>query len=259
MPMIGNEGVSILDYHYIFSENNILLEKNSSTLPDESVVKKCLDYQLAFDWFCEPQLNYTALLLESDAPALSGCRWTPLRSYFAMGIDGVPLAARAMSLFRWRRSTRFCGTCGGAMYDSTEETARKCILCGHIVFPTIEPAIIVLISKGDRFLLGRHAHRNTTVYTCIAGFVEQGETLEACVAREIREETAIEVKNIRYVGSQSWPFPDQLMLAFKAEWASGTPVPDYDELDDLQWFTRDNLPDIPLPGSVAYKLITGAI
>jgi NAD+ diphosphatase len=97
------------------------------------------------------------------------------------------------------------------------------------------------------------------VYTCIAGFVEQGETLEACVAREIREETSIEVKNIRYVGSQSWPFPDQLMLAFKAEWASGTPTPDHDELDDLQWFTRDSLPDIPPPGSVAHRLITGTI
>jgi NAD+ diphosphatase len=259
MPMIGNQGVSILDYHYIFSENEILLEKGSDLLPDESVVKKCLEYQLAFDWFCEPQLNYTALQLESNAPEPHGCRWIPLRSYFAAGKEDVPLAARAMSLLRWRHSTRFCGICGGAMYDSTEETARTCIVCGNVVFPRIEPAIIVLISKGDLLLLGRHAHRNTTMYTCVAGFVEQGETLEECVTREIREETAIEVKNIRYVGSQSWPFPDQLMLAFKAEWASGTPTPDHNELDDLQWWTRDNLPDIPPPGSVAYKLITGAI
>jgi NAD+ diphosphatase len=257
--MVGNNGVSILDYHYIFSDTDILLEKDSCLLPDESVVKKCLDYQLAFDWFCEPQLNYTALQMENDAPEPAGCRWMPIRGYFALGTEDMPLAARAMALLRWRRRTRFCGTCGGAMHDSTEETARKCILCGRIVFPSIEPAIIVLISKGDRLLLARHANRNTTVYTCIAGFVEQGETLEACVAREIREETGIEVKIIRYAGSQSWPFPDQLMLAFKADWASGTPTPDHNELDDVQWWTRDNLPSIPPPGSVAYKLITGAI
>jgi NAD+ diphosphatase len=257
--MIGKNGVSILNYRYIFSDTDILLEKSTDQLPDESVVKKCFEYQLAFDWFCEPQLDYTTLLLESDAPEPAGCRWIPLRSYFAMGSADVPLAARAMSLLRWRQTTRFCPTCGGALHDSTEETARKCIMCGRILFPSMEPAIIVLISKDDRLLLARHAHRNTTVYTCIAGFVEQGETLEACVAREIREETAIEVKNIRYVGSQSWPFPDQLMLAFKAEWASGIPTPDHNELDDVQWWTRDNLPDIPPPGSVAYRLITGSI
>jgi NAD+ diphosphatase len=237
----------------------LLLHKTTGSLPDEQLIRQCLDYQLASDWFCEPQRNYTALMLKDNTPEPSGYCWTPLRAYFAGGKPDIPLASRALGLLRWRRSTRFCPSCGGALQDAVEETARKCIVCGRTMFPAIEPAIIVLISKGDTFLLARHANRDTTVYTCIAGFVEQGETLEECVAREIREEAGIEVKNIRYAESQSWPFPDQLMLAFKADWASGIPTPDGKEINDLQWFSRDNLPDIPPPGSVSNRLITGGI
>jgi NAD+ diphosphatase len=97
------------------------------------------------------------------------------------------------------------------------------------------------------------------VYTCIAGFVEAGETLEQCVAREIREEASIEVHNIRYAASQSWPFPDQLMVAFTCDWLSGDPTPDGKEISDLRWFARDELPAIPPKGSVAYRLIMGEV
>jgi NAD+ diphosphatase len=97
------------------------------------------------------------------------------------------------------------------------------------------------------------------VYTCIAGFVEAGETLEQCVVREIWEEAAIEVHNIRFVASQSWPFPDQLMVAFACDWLSGEPTPDGKEIADLRWFTRDALPAIPPKGSVSHRLITGEV
>ena len=237
----------------------MLVRGDGFELPGEAALKKCLEYQLAQDWFSEPALGYTALNLETDAPTLAGCRWIPIREYLALGQPESGIAARAKSLLNWRRATRFCGSCGGALHDSTKETARVCIVCGRIVFPAIEPAIIVLVEKEGRLLLAKHAHRNFNVYSCLAGFVEQGESIEATVVREVREEAGIEIARVRYVGSQSWPFPNQLMLAFRAEWQSGELFLDTSELEDLQWFSRDALPPIPPPGSVAWRLIMGKI
>ncbi len=145
------------------------------------------------------------------------------------------------------------------MQDDKYETARKCILCGHVTFPVIAPAMIVLVEKDDSILLARHSQRNTDIFTCLAGYVEYGESAEESVAREVREEVGIEIENIRYVTSQSWPFPDQLMLAFRANWKSGELTPCRDEIDEAHWFSRDNLPAIPKPGSVAHMLITGEL
>jgi len=243
----------------VFSGNTVLVQGSGFLHPDEAVIKKCLEYQLALDWFSEPEHNYTALILETDAPEPSGCRWIPIRDYFAAVLKDSDLLARSRSLLNWRRGTRFCGSCGGALHDSTQETSRTCILCGRIFFPAIEPAIIVLVEKNEQILLAKHAYRNTNVYTCLAGFVEQGETVEQAVHREVREEAGIEIQKVRYVGSQSWPFPNQLMLAFKAEWESGDIHPDPKEIDELKWFLRDALPPIPPKGSVARRLIMNEI
>ena len=113
----------------------------------------------------------------------------------------------------------------------------------------------MLVSKGDKILLARHAQRNQDVYTCLAGFVEAGESIEHAVRREIMEETGIKVKNIKYFGSQSWPFPANLMFGFTAEYESGEITPQADEIADAQWFDRDNSPATPPKGSIAYKLI----
>jgi NAD+ diphosphatase len=248
-----------LENRFVFSGNFLLVQKERVELPDEETVKKCLDYQLALDWFSEPDLDYTALILEEDAPEPAGYRWFPIREFFVAQRSLVSLVSRARSLLNWRRNTRFCGSCGGALHDSSEETARKCILCGKIVFPSIEPAIIVLIEKKGSYLLARHAYRNTTVFTCLAGFVEQGETIEEAVHREVKEEAGIAIQNLRYVGSQSWPFPNQLMLAFRADWKAGEPRADRKELLDIKWFPKDKLPEIPPQGSVAWRLIKGEI
>jgi NAD+ diphosphatase len=257
--MLSRSFDSILENRFIFSGNTILVRKDGVELPDEETVKKCLDYQLALDWFSEPELGYTALIFETDAPEPAGYRWIFIREFFIAQPSLANLTARARSLLNWRRSTRFCGSCGGALHDSSEETARKCILCGKIVFPAIEPAVIVLIEKNGLLLLAKHAYRNTNVYTCLAGFVEQGESIEDTVRREVREEAGIEIQNLRYVGSQSWPFPNQLMLAFRAGWKSGEPRADRKELIDLKWFSREQLPPIPPQGSVAWRLIMGEI
>jgi NAD+ diphosphatase len=250
---------TVFEHRYIFSGNTMLVQGAELESPCEDVLRKCFDYQLALDWFSEPELRYSAIVLEDDAPLPAGCRWIPIREYFAAEKPDGGLAARARSLLNWRRTHRFCGSCGGALHDSSEETARKCIICGKIIFPAIEPAVIVLIKKDGKLLLAKHANRNTNVYTCLAGFVEQGETIEDTVRREVREEASIEITNLRYAGSQSWPFPDQLMLAFRADWKSGVPEPDKKEIEDLKWFSPDNLPPIPPMGSVAWRLITDKI
>ena len=125
------------------------------------------------------------------------------------------------------------------------------------VFPQIEPAVIVCVKRGEEILLARHANRTKSFWTTLAGFVEIGETAENAVKREVFEETAIRVKNIRYVASQSWPFPDQLMLAFVAEYDAGEINIQKEEILEAAWFSRTALPEIAPKGSVAYDLITG--
>ena len=135
----------------------------------------------------------------------------------------------------------------------------KCPNCGELLFPRIDPCIIVLVRKGDKILLARHTQRNQDIYACLAGYVEAGETIENAVRREIFEETGIKVKNIQYRGSQSWPFPRQLMLAFYADYESGEIKVQEEEIEDAKWFDINDLPATPAPGSIAYKLIHGEI
>jgi NAD+ diphosphatase len=252
---------AVLDRRYVFSGNLMLVQGAGYAHPAEALVRQYL--QPALDWFSEPAQRGIALLLENDAPAPPDCRWIPIREYMAAGMSDVGAAARARALLNWRKAARFCGSCGGELRDSAEETARVCVSCGRIIFPAIEPAIIALVQKDGKLLLARHTarptYRNTDVYTCIAGFVEQGESIEEAAAREIREEAGIEIQNLRYAGSQSWPFPNQLMLGFKAEWKSGELRPDKKELEDIRWFSRDSLPPIPPPGSIAWRLIMGEL
>jgi NAD+ diphosphatase len=271
MALLDRENIQFLPLIYVFAgpsvlvcdqegaraEGDTVVLSKPPVLPREETARLFLEKQVAKDWFSEADYGYTALLLEDDAPVPPGFCWLRIRTYFSWGSLDVPKASRAMALFRWRETRRFCSLCGGVLRDTVDETARKCILCGKVFYPVIEPCIIVRVQKGDKILLAKHIQRNMDVYTCIAGFVEAGETLEQCVAREIRDEAAIEVHNIRYMASQSWPFPDQLMIAFSCDWLTGEPTPDGTEISDLRWFARDSLPAIPPKGSVAHRLIMG--
>ena len=274
--MISNQMNVFCEIHFIFRENSILLQ--GEKLPDESVVRRCLEMNVAEDWFAELEYGYSALLLEKDTPNPAGCTDIPLREFFhkMRGIDRLAdlisftdenkkmsgaelsgLAARARGLLNFKHDKRFCSKCGAPLKDDLYFTARTCTHCKRQYFPQLEPAIITLVSRGDEILLACHKNRNTDVYSCIAGFVEMGETIENAVKREVLEETGITVKNIRYVGSQAWPFPDQLMLAFRAEYESGEITIQEDELKDARWFKRETLPKVPGPGSVAHNLING--
>lgn len=193
-------------------------------------------------------------LLPKKAP--KGWRFHPMRGLFdKLAPEQVALASRAVQLVTWERANRFCGRCGTAMHAKTDEIARECPACGHLVYPRISPAMIVAVTRGDRILLAKAAKFKREMYSVLAGFVEPGESLEECVRREVREEVGIEIGNIRYVGSQSWPFPHSLMVGFTAEHASGEIRVDGDEIVDARWFTADELPPIPGKISIARQLI----
>ena len=186
----------------------------------------------------------------------AGYQMMELRQFFALHTEEENFHyARARGLLSWRSGMRFCPHCGTALTDSPTLTARECPECKSLHFPKIEPCVIVVIRKGNQILLARHVERNQDIYACIAGFVEDGESLEQALRREIREETGLEVKNIRYFGSQSWPFPYQLMIGFTAEYASGEIHVQKEELQEARWFDIHDLPPHPRPGSISHLLI----
>jgi len=165
------------------------------------------------------------------------------------------VASQASQLLTWASTHRHCGRCGAATSPAPGERAMTCPSCGLLSFPRISPAVIVCVLKGDEILLAR-AHRFPPgMYSVLAGFVEAGESLEECAHREIREETGVEVRGLRYFGSQSWPFPHSLMVAFTARYRSGDLRAEERELADARWFGRDSLPDLPLKASIARRMI----
>ncbi|NUU69160.1 NAD(+) diphosphatase [Enterobacteriaceae bacterium BIT-l23] len=169
------------------------------------------------------------------------------------------LAGRAVQLAEFYRSHRFCGYCGHSMHPSKTEWAMLCNNCRERYYPQIAPCIIVAIRDRDKILLAQHNRHRNGLYTVLAGFVEVGETLEQAVAREVMEESGIQIKNLRYISSQPWPFPQSLMTAFMADYDSGELVVDRSELLDASWYRYDQLPLLPPPGTVARRLIEDTV
>ncbi len=165
------------------------------------------------------------------------------------------LAGTANHILHWNSVNQYCGCCGHKTADKKDERAKICPSCGYTVYPRISPATITAVFRKDKILLAHNKNFKKDLYSLIAGYVEPGETLEQCVVREIREEVGIKVKNIKYFGSQPWPFPDSLMMAFTAEYESGEIEVDNFEITDAAWYSADNLPEIPNTDSVAGKMI----
>lgn len=169
--------------------------------------------------------------------------------------DIFRITLRAVHTIDWDKTDQFCTRCGSKTENKTDERAKRCPVCKHVGFMRISPAVIVLISRGDHILLARSQRFKDEMYSVLAGFVEPGETLEDTVRREIKEEVGIDVKDIRYFGSQPWPFPDSLMIAFTARYAGGDIRIEESEIADAQWFDCNNLPIIPGKISIARSMI----
>ena len=165
------------------------------------------------------------------------------------------VATRAVQIVDWDRTHLFCGRCGAPLRTKATERAKDCPICGQLHFPRLAPAIIVLVERGHELLLARSRHFLQGMYSVLAGFVEPGESLEEAVVREVKEEVGIDVKDIKYFGSQPWPFPHSLMIAFTATYAGGEISLSDGEIEDAGWFTVENLPPLPGKISIARKLI----
>ncbi len=205
-----------------------------------------------------------ALGLAGEAP-LPEARHDDLRGVSGLlPAEELALLGYARAMVHWHGMHRHCGRCGAPTASERAGHMRACGSCGAEYFPRIDPAIIVLVTDGDRCLLGRQASWPKGRYSTIAGFVEHGETLEAAVLREVKEETDIEVRAPRYVSSQPWPYPGSLMLGFRAEAASTAIHCNDGELEHAAWFSRDDIARsvddslmMPPSRSISYRLIKG--
>lgn len=167
------------------------------------------------------------------------------------------VAGRAVQLVEWQRNHRFCGRCGTPTVGASGERATKCPECGLLAYPRLAPAVIMLVERGDgRALLARNANFPEGLFSCLAGFVEPGETLERAVRREVFEEVGLEIGDVEFRGSQPWPFPHQVMIGFGAQHISGEIEIDGEEIVEARWFTPDSTPNFPTGGmSIAGRLI----
>jgi NAD+ diphosphatase len=203
-----------------------------------------------------PENTDYAVDLHTEAQPGADFEWIPLRSLVGRVDDeSFKLWGKASQTLHWQKTHRFCGSCGAETVDHPSEQARICQACSLTWYPRISPCIIVLITRGEEMLLARSPRFTEGMYSTLAGFVEPGESVESTLHREIAEEVAIRIKNIRYFGSQPWPFPGQLMLGFIADYDAGEIHIDGVEISDAGWYHYRHLPMIPGVGTIAGMMI----
>ena len=186
---------------------------------------------------------------------------TPLRNLLGRMPDSLfTICSRSIQLSDWKKNNQFCGICGSKMTNHETERAMFCECNNLMIYPRISPCVIVLVTKGEDLLLAHNKNFPGTFYSTLAGFIEAGESAESAIHREIYEEVKVTVKNIEYFGSQSWPFPSQLMLGYHAEYSDGDIKPDGVEIDKADWFNYKQLPQVPTGNiSISGQLIESYI
>ena len=236
-----------------FVQQQLLLPQGQTLLPTTP------------QWLSE-QRHYLGRLEGLDAwvdrldSAPPGWQALPLRgAMMGLPTGQMALASRAAQVLEWDRAHRFCGVCGASTERVNHERSRKCLACGHLSFPRLSPAMMALVWRPGEILLARSPHFAPGMYSALAGFVEPGESLEDCVQRECFEEVGVRVRELRYYGSQSWPFPHSLMLAFTARWQEGELQLQAEEIEDAQWFPVHALPTIPPRFSISGHLILDTV
>ena len=201
--------------------------------------------------------------LAAGVAAPQGWVWQGLRGLFGALDDAhFALAGRALQIVEWDRTHQYCGACGAETVARTSERSRECPDCGLVAYPRLAPAVMGLVRREREILLARSPRFAKGVYSALAGFVEPGETLEQCLEREVHEEVGIRICKVRYFGSQPWPFPHSLMIAFFADYDNGEIRIDGTEIEDARWFdvgNFENLPRLPARISIARRLIDAAI
>jgi NAD+ diphosphatase len=180
----------------------------------------------------------------------------PLReSYPLLGEMLFSIAGRAFQIIQWDKNHQFCGRCGEPIGILKNERAKICMICQLTFYPRMSPCVLIAVTRGEEILFARSPYFRSGIFSLLAGFIEPGESAEETVVREVKEEVGLTVKNIRYIESQSWPFPDRLMLAFAAEYASGEIKIDPVEIEAAGWYTAERLPPLPDPITLSRRVI----
>lgn len=223
---------------FIFHGGRLLVRDADLALPDPDAVRSLqLDPQRLQPVGLLDDRYAQAGWVDDEALAPAGYGWRGLRSLFGeLDESLVAVAGRAFQIAEWARTHRFCGVCGSGTALAAGERCFTCTNCGHTTYPRISPAMMVLVRKGDSFLLAQHAQYAVKRFVPLAGFVEAGESIEETVHREVFEEVGLRVHNLRYFGSQSWPFPHSLMVAFTADYLEGEIRTDPNEILEARWF-----------------------
>lgn len=219
-------------YYFIFNNERKLYLTEDNALPSE-IINGNVDIKLYIGRF-KGKDTFIANIDEDDS-------FFDLREVYDIDKDIYLMATRAVLVRDWYISHQFCGRCGTGTVLDEKDMMLKCPSCGQMHYPRIAPAIIVAVRKGDELLMAKHSYHKTHRYALVAGFVEPGEAIEEAVHREVAEEIGIKIKNLKYQKSQSWPFPNSLMLAFTAEYDSGEIKVDGDEIVKAKWFKKDEI------------------
>lgn len=243
----------------LFFEGRLLLNGDSPMWPANRLddLDAFTHYRVHVPPLVSGQPPCDALQLSGLPSQLAGVEPVPVRQFLIhQGFDAFILAGRASQLLNWYRTHRFCGRCGVRNVLRRPQQVLMCPQCDVDYYPRINPCIIVLVTRGEQILLARSVRHGATFFSCLAGFIEPGESAEQAVAREVYEEVGVTIDNIRYAKSQSWPFPSQLMLGFYADYVSGDIVPEAAEIAEAHWYDVNSLPETPAPAiSVAGQLI----
>ncbi len=246
--------------YFIFKNGKLLLSKNKK---GEYCVPSAKDFkelnlkpaELIYLGKYEKRDCFSGELEDKEKLTKNLAPFELRKTYSLIGLDFFQIAGYASQITNWNKNSRYCGRCGSKVEDMEEERAKICPKCKLINYPTVFPAIIVAVVKKDMILLAKARRFRANLYSVLAGFVEIGENIEQCIQREIKEEVGIEVKNIKYFGSQPWPFPNSLMIAFTAEYKKGEITIDKKEILDAGWFKATELPLTPGKPSIAKDLI----
>ncbi len=257
VPLLSGQPAE-LSLTFVFRGHELLVREADLALPDEPVCAafgvtsaQLLPVGMLGQHYCG-----TAWVMRDATPA-PGYVFIGLRRLFgAIDEQVLAVASRALQIAEWARTHRYCGACGAPMQAVAGERCFACPACGHACYPRIAPAMMTLVKRGDSILLARHTGRAGARFTALAGFLEAGESIEDAIHREVFEEVGLTVRDLKYFGSQFWPFPHSLMIAFTAEYAGGELVVDRNEISEARWFgPGDSMPEIPPPVSIAAALI----
>lgn len=257
-PVLSPHDTQTTGFLFIFRANQLLVTEgpDRSGIPLSQAVEGC--FEPSFRQYFGELAGRPCFCLDVDEAAAQppDLSFRCLRSLLGqLEEDLFLVAGRAFQLVNWNRTTQFCGRCGAQTQSQPEEFVKKCPVCKTSFYPRISPAIIVAVRRGNKLLLAHNKSFRSNLYSVIAGFLEPGETFEDCVKREVMEEVGLEVTNVRYFGSQSWPFPDSLMVGFTADYAGGEIAVDGSEIEMAGWFGLDDLPVIPDKTTIAGWLI----